>query len=77
MVITIILITIIFAQSFISMHYIFKSYNEGLKHNYELKHNIQPSETKTIVTEVKEHIDEKELAKQSEKMQKTIEEWLS
>lgn len=54
-----------------------KSFREGLSKGYELSNNIKPTEPKSVVETVKEHIDHKEEVVQTESMASTFNEWLN
>lgn len=70
----IILIPII---AFISSYFTLKAYTLGLKHNVEVRQGIVPTEPKTIINEVKEHIQQKNEVVQTQQMNEIISEYLN
>lgn len=54
-----------------------KAYELGLKHNFELKNNIAPTENKNVIEKIVESAEETRLRKdQEQKMQQMINEYL-
>ncbi len=53
---------------------VLKAYREGLKHNYELKHDVKPSEPKPIIKDV---FDNKENKKQEQIFNNILDEYLN
>lgn len=58
----------------ITGYFTLKAYQMGLKHNYELKHDIKPTEPKSPIIE---HIEQKEKSKQREEYTNIVDEWLN
>ena len=73
MVVNIILALCIPVSMYLGHKFTLKAYEIGLKHNYELKNNIKPSETKNIVVE---NIEKKVEEKKSQDFQEMINEYL-
>lgn len=53
--------------AFIGCKFTLKAYENGLKHNYELKNNIKPSEAKGTVEKIYETRQEEEARKDRER----------
>lgn len=73
MVVNIILALCIPVSMYLGHKFTLKAYEIGLKHNYEIKNNIKPSESKNIVAET---IEKKVEEKKQQDFQEMINEYL-
>lgn len=74
MVRDIILILCIPVSAYIGFRCAIKAYELGLKHNFELKNNIKPSESKNVVEKVCETYETKEEIKAREEQARAFQE---
>lgn len=59
--------------AFLSAHMTIKAYKMGLTHNYDLKHDIKPTEFNSPITEV---LKSKAAEKEEKEQNNLMEEWL-
>lgn len=69
----ILLILLIPITSLITGLLVLKSYNRGLTHNYDLKHDIKPTEFTSPIVEV---LKSKAAEKEEKEQNNLMEEWL-